>query len=68
MYIKSEKGAVLITAEQLVDNTIPGLSGAPVIDEKGYLVGIMSRGKGEIQRLSPVEYPRAFLEGRAHAK
>jgi hypothetical protein len=67
-YVNSERGEVLITAEKLVDNTIPGLSGAPVIDEKGYLVGLMSRGKGEIQRLSPVEYPREFLKGRSQCK
>ncbi len=63
-FVRSERDAVLITVEALIDNTVPGLSGAPAIDGEGYLVGLMSRGKGEIQRLSPVEYPRMLLEGR----
>jgi hypothetical protein len=67
-YVGSERDAVLITAPRLIDNTIPGLSGAPVIDARGYLVGMMSRGKGEIQRLSPIAYPREFLEGRARSR
>jgi len=65
VFVRSEKDSVCITAEKLIDNTIPGLSGSPVIDGKGYLIGIMSRGKGEIQRLSPVEYPRKLLKARA---
>jgi hypothetical protein len=67
-YVRSERGAVLITVEKLIDNTIPGLSGAPVIDARGYLIGMMSRGSGRIQRLSPVDYPRELLKGRADSK
>lgn len=65
VFVRSEKDSVCITVEKLIDNTIPGLSGSPVIDGKGYLIGLMSRGKGEIQRLSPVEYPRKLLAARA---
>lgn len=36
-----------------------------LIDAHGYVIGMMSRGRGEIQRLSPVEYPRKLLEKRA---
>ncbi|MHC5006761.1 MAG: S1 family peptidase [Planctomycetota bacterium] len=64
-YVRSEKGAVQITVEKLIDNTIPGLSGAPVIDARGYLIGMMSRGSGRIQRLSPVDYPRELIKERA---
>lgn len=62
VYVRSEKDAVLITVEKLINNTIPGLSGAPVIDGQGYVIGMMSRGKGKIQRLSPVAYPRRVLK------
>ena len=65
VFVRSEKDSVCITVEKLIDNTIPGLSGSPVIDGKGYLIGLMSRGKGEIQRLSPVEYPRKLVKARA---
>lgn len=64
VYVRAEEDAVVITVKKLIDNTVPGLSGAPVIDARGYLVGLMSRGKGEFQRLSPVAYPLAFLERR----
>jgi hypothetical protein len=63
-FVRSESDAVAITIEALIDNTVPGLSGAPVIDERGYLVGLMSRGRGEIQRLSPLTYPREVLRDR----
>ena len=65
VYVRSERDAVLITVEKLIDNTVGGLSGSPVIDGGGYVVGLMSRGKGEIQRLAPVDYPRRLLELRA---
>ncbi len=51
VYVRSEKDAVLITVKKLFNNAIPGVSGAPVIDGKGYLIGIMSRDNGKIQRL-----------------
>jgi len=61
-FLRREKDAVVVSAESLFDNKIPGLSGAPVLDAKGYVVGIMSRGSGRLQRLSPVEYPLAVIE------
>ncbi|MHC4516350.1 MAG: S1 family peptidase [Planctomycetota bacterium] len=64
VFVRSERDAVAITVEKLIDNTIPGLSGAPVIDGKGHLIGVMSRGKGKIQRLSPVDYAQEILERR----
>jgi hypothetical protein len=64
-YVGAEPGAVLITVEKLIDNTVPGLSGAPVIDGRGYVIGIMSRGSGRIQRASPTDYPRRLLKERA---
>lgn len=63
-YVRSERDAVCITAPMLIDNKVPGLSGAPVIDTRGYVIGIMSRGKGEIQRLSPVAYAQEVLRSR----
>ncbi|MHC4126692.1 MAG: S1 family peptidase [Planctomycetota bacterium] len=67
-YIRSEKGSVLISVEKLIDNRIPGLSGAPVIDARGYLIGMMSRGSGRNQRLASTDYPRGLLEGRADSR
>jgi len=64
-YVRSEKGAVCITVPKLIHNTVPGLSGSPVIDGKGYLIGIMSRGRGRIQRASPIAYPQEILKDRA---
>lgn len=63
-FVRHEKDSVCITVEKLIDNTVPGLSGSPVIDGRGYLIGLMSRGKGEIQRLSPVNYPQKLLKER----
>ncbi len=67
-YIRSEKGSVLITVEKLINNTMPGLSGAPVIDARGYVIGMMSRGSGPNQRLSSTDYPRGLIEGRADSR
>jgi hypothetical protein len=67
-YIRSEKGSVLISVEKLIDNRMPGLSGAPVIDARGYLIGMMSRGSGPNQRLSSTDYPRGLIEGRADSR
>ena len=64
-YVRSKRGTIEITCEKLIDNTMPGLSGAPVIDARGYLIGMMSRGSGRIQRLSAVDYPREVLKRRA---
>jgi len=55
---------VIVSADALVDNTIPGLSGAPVIDAAGYVIGLMSTKYGKLQRLAPADYPRSLLEKR----
>lgn len=68
VFVRREQGSICITVEKLIHNTVPGLSGSPVIDGKGYLIGVMSRGKGEIQRVSPVDYPRRLLKARAQGK
>ena len=67
-FVRMEKDSVCITVPKLIENTIPGLSGAPVIDGKGYVIGIMSRGKGEIQRAWPIAYPRRLLKERTEGK
>jgi hypothetical protein len=61
-YVKSERGSVLISVKELTDNTIPGLSGSPVIDAHGYLIGLMSTKSGKLQRLAGIDYPVAVLE------
>jgi len=55
------QGSVEITVPALIDNKVPGLSGAPVIDARGYVIGLMSRGSGKIQRLSSVDYALSVL-------
>jgi hypothetical protein len=61
-YVKSENGTVLITTEKLADNKIPGLSGSPVIDSNGNLIGIMSQKAGRMERLSSIEYPKKIVK------
>lgn len=61
-YVRRDKGSVLISVPGLADNKIPGLSGAPVLDSAGYVIGIMSTKAGKLERLAPVDYPRAVLE------
>lgn len=63
-FVRSEKGSHLITTKELTDNTTPGLSGSPVIDSKGYLLGLMSQKAGEMERLSSFDYPRMLIEER----
>ena len=60
-----ENGEVIISTEELADNTIPGLSGAPVIDSDGRLIGLMSQKHGQMERLSGIEYAREVLERAA---
>ncbi len=61
-FVRSEKGSYLITTKELTDNTTPGLSGSPVIDSKGYLLGLMSQKAGEMERLSSLDYPKMLIE------
>jgi hypothetical protein len=61
-FVKSLGGSLLISTKLLSNNTIPGLSGSPVIDSEGYLIGIMSQKYGEMERLSSIKYPMELLE------
>jgi S1-C subfamily serine protease len=61
-YVRSEEGSLLIDVAELADNTMPGLSGAPVIDARGYVVGMMSSKSGKRERLASIDYPRLVLE------
>jgi hypothetical protein len=54
-------GAFLIDVETLAYNKIPGLSGGPVIDADGRVIGIMCRGRGALTMPSSTEYPKAVL-------
>jgi len=67
-FVRSEQGSFLITTKELTDNTTPGLSGSPVIDSKGYLLGLMSQKAEEMERPSSLDYPRMLIEERAGAK
>jgi hypothetical protein len=63
-FVRSEEGSFLITTKELTDNTTPGLSGSPVIDSKGYLLGLMSQKAGKMERPSSLEYPKMLIEKR----
>lgn len=61
-FVKMEKGSFLITTKELADNTMPGLSGSPVIDANGYLLGLMSQKADKMERPSSIDYPVILLE------
>jgi V8-like Glu-specific endopeptidase len=61
-FVKSMGGSLILYTELLSNNTIPGLSGSPVIDSDGYLIGIMSQKYGKMERLSSIEYPMELLK------
>jgi len=67
-FVRQEEGSFLITTKKLSDNTMPGLSGSPVIDSKGYLIGLMSQKAGRMERPSSIDFPRMLLEKRAANK
>jgi len=67
-FVRSEEGSFLITTKELADNTMPGLSGSPVIDSKGYLLGLMSQKAGKMERPSSIDYPKMLIEDRANIK
>jgi len=58
-----DEGSVLVSIDALKENTIPGLSGAPVIDANGNVIGLMSTKAGDLQRLAPASYAGDLLEG-----
>lgn len=64
-YVRSEKGSILISVEELADNTVPGLSGSPVLDSQGDVIGLMSKKAGRMQRASAIDYPKAVLKERS---
>jgi len=63
-FVRDEQGSLLITTKDLADNTMPGLSGSPVIDSRGYLIGLMSQKAGKMERPSSIDYPRMILRER----
>ena len=67
-YVESVDGAVIISTKLLSDNRMPGLSGSPVIDSRGRLIGIMSQKYGKMEKLGSIEYPRRILEIRERGK
>jgi len=67
-FVRSEEGSFLMTTKELADNTMPGLSGSPVIDSRGYLLGLMSQKAGKMERASSIEYPKKLLSERAGSK
>lgn len=67
-FIKDDGGSLLITTKELADNTMPGLSGAPVIDSNGYLIGLMSQKAEKMERLSSLDYPRMILAKRINSE
>lgn len=60
-FVKEEDGSILISTEKLADNKMPGLSGSPVIDSGGRLIGLMSKKAGKLERPSSIAYPTAIL-------
>jgi hypothetical protein len=63
-YVESSEGSVIISTKLLSDNRMPGLSGSPVIDSHGCVIGIMSQKHGKLERLGSVDYPRRIIESR----
>ena len=57
-FVESREGSIIISTKKLADNTMPGLSGSPVIDSKGHLIGLMSRKAGKMEEPSSIDYPR----------
>jgi len=63
-YIESPDGSVIISTDLLSDNKMPGLSGAPVVDSDGLLIGIMSQKHGKLERLGSIEYPQQIIKAK----
>lgn len=60
-FVESREGSLLISTKKLADNTMPGLSGSPVIDSDGRLIGLMSRKAGVNEEPSSIAYPQEVL-------
>jgi hypothetical protein len=63
-YVESIDGSVIISTKILADNRTPGLSGAPVIDANGRLIGIMSQKYGKLEKLGSIHYPKRIIEAK----
>jgi len=56
-FVRSEGETHIISTERLSDNTMPGLSGSPVVDARGRVIGLMSQKAGKLERVSSLAYP-----------
>jgi hypothetical protein len=63
-YVESIDGSVIISTKILSDNRMPGLSGSPVFDSNGCLVGIMSQKYGQMEKLGCIQYPKRMIEAK----
>jgi hypothetical protein len=63
-FVRVDGATVLISTADLSDNTMPGLSGSPVIDAAGRVIGLMSQKAGKLERVSGLGYPRQVLRQR----
>jgi hypothetical protein len=63
-YVESLDGSVIISTKILSDNRTPGLSGSPVIDSRGRLIGIMSQKYGKLEKLGSIQYPKRIIEAK----
>jgi hypothetical protein len=63
-FIGMDDGTVLVSLDSPPRRGGAGVSGSPVIDAQGYVVGIMSAGAGEEYRyrLAPVAYALDVLD------
>jgi hypothetical protein len=66
-FVRVDRDSILVSVEALADNTVPGLSGSPVIDAQGRVIGLMSAKSGDLQRLAPADYALAVLAQRREA-
>jgi hypothetical protein len=66
-FVRVDRNSILVSVEALADNTVPGLSGSPVIDAAGRVIGLMSAKSGDLQRLAPADYARDVLARRQEA-
>ena len=60
-FVKSREGSIIISTKELAYNTIPGLSGSPVIDSEGRVIGLMSKKAGKMEEPSSIDYPRRMV-------